>query len=33
MRVSLGPETTTDEIERFANAWLSAYDRWKQRAA
>lgn len=33
MRVSLGPETTTDEIERFANAWLNAYDRWKQRAA
>jgi cysteine desulfurase len=33
MRVSLGPETTTDEIERFAKSWLSAYARWKQRAA
>jgi cysteine desulfurase len=33
MRVSLGPKTTKDEIERFANAWLSAYARWKQRAA
>ena len=33
MRVSRGPETTTDEIERFANAWISAYARWKQRAA
>ncbi|WP_123792373.1 cysteine desulfurase family protein [Pacificibacter maritimus] len=33
MRVSLGPETTTNDIERFAKAWLSAYARWKQRAA
>jgi cysteine desulfurase len=33
MRVSFGPETTTDQIERFANAWLSAYARWKHRAA
>lgn len=33
MRVSLGPETTTEDIERFAKAWLSAYARWKQRAA
>lgn len=33
MRVSLGPQTTQDEIERFAHAWLSAYARWKKRAA
>jgi cysteine desulfurase len=33
MRVSLGPDTTTNEIELFANAWLSAYARWKHRAA
>ncbi len=32
MRVSLGPETTMDEIERFAEAWLAAYAR-KKRAA
>jgi cysteine desulfurase len=33
MRVSLGLETTQDEIERFASRWLLAYDRWKSRAA
>lgn len=33
MRVSLGPQTRTEEIERFANAWISAYARWKRRAA
>ncbi|WP_417242709.1 cysteine desulfurase family protein [Celeribacter sp.] len=32
MRVSLGPDTTMDEIERFAEAWLAAYAR-KTRAA
>ncbi len=32
MRVSLGPETTMEEIERFADAWLAAYAR-KMRAA
>lgn len=32
MRVSLGPETTMDEIERFADAWLAAHAR-KMRAA
>lgn len=31
LRVSLGPEVTEDEIERFASAWLAAYRRWKQR--
>ncbi|WP_417267493.1 cysteine desulfurase family protein [Celeribacter baekdonensis] len=33
LRVSIGPATTTQEIERFATAWLAAYGRWKQRAA
>ncbi|ALI57104.1 cysteine desulfurase [Celeribacter marinus] len=32
VRVSLGPQTTMDEIERFADAWLAAYAR-KTRAA
>jgi cysteine desulfurase len=33
MRVSLGLETTRNEIELFASRWLSAYDRWKSRAS
>ncbi|GAA3876420.1 cysteine desulfurase family protein [Celeribacter arenosi] len=33
MRVSIGPETTGEEIERFADAWVAAHARWKQRAA
>lgn len=33
LRVSLGPETTEDEIARFAEAWLAAHDRYRARAA
>lgn len=33
IRVSLGPETTEDEIERFAGVWLQAHDRFRARAA
>ncbi len=31
IRVSLGPATTADEVNRFANAWESAYSRWRDR--
>lgn len=33
IRVSLGLETTDDEIKRFADAWCNAYERHKARAA
>ncbi|MEL6951784.1 MAG: cysteine desulfurase family protein [Pseudomonadota bacterium] len=33
IRVSLGAETTRGDIDRFANAWLAAYERHKARAA
>ena len=33
LRVSIGPEVTKDDLERFASAWLSAYGRWRKRAA
>lgn len=33
VRVSLGPETTQDEIERFADAWLAAHNRFQAKAA
>lgn len=31
IRVSIGPTTTAEELNRFASAWLSAYDRWRRR--
>ncbi|WP_245306287.1 aminotransferase class V-fold PLP-dependent enzyme [Roseovarius aestuariivivens] len=33
VRVSLGPETTEDEIDRFAAAWLAQYEKFRARAA
>jgi len=33
IRVSLGPETTEDEVLRFADAWLAARKRQRSRAA
>jgi len=33
LRLSIGPEVTKEELERFATAWLSAHARWKKRAA
>ena len=33
VRVSLGPETTEDEIMRFADAWLAAEKKFRARAA
>jgi cysteine desulfurase len=33
IRVSLGPETTEDEIMRFADAWLAQYGKHRARAA
>ncbi len=33
MRVSLGPHNTKEEIERFGDAWLSAYKRWAARSS
>ena len=33
IRVSLGPQTTEDEVARFCEAWLKAYRRHRQRAA
>lgn len=32
MRVSLGENTTKDNVERFADAWLASCARWKKRA-
>ena len=31
IRVSIGPTTTAEEVNRFASAWLTAYDRWRKR--
>ncbi len=33
IRVSLGPDTTEDEVLRFADAWLAAAKRYRSRAA
>lgn len=33
VRVSLGPETTEDEVLRFADAWTTAYRKMRARAA
>lgn len=33
IRVSLGPTTTEDDVMRFAQAWLTAYERHRARAA
>jgi cysteine desulfurase len=33
IRVSLGPRTTRDEIDRFADAWLKQHEKFRARAA
>lgn len=33
IRVSIGPTTTQAELDGFASAWISAYRRWKAKAA
>ncbi|MFD1344090.1 cysteine desulfurase family protein [Litorisediminicola beolgyonensis] len=33
IRVSLGPDTTEDEVRRFAKAWCAAYEKHRARAA
>ncbi len=33
IRISLGLETTREEVERFADTWIEHYRRYKQRAA
>jgi cysteine desulfurase len=33
IRVSLGPKTTKDEINRFADAWLKQHEKFRARAA
>lgn len=33
IRVSIGPETTEDQVRGFADAWGTAYDRFRARAA
>ena len=33
LRVSLGPDTTRDDIDRFAKAWLSQHQKFRARAA
>lgn len=33
IRVSIGPETTEDQVRGFAEAWGAAYDRFRARAA
>ena len=33
IRVSLGPQTTEDEIHRFAETWLAKYEKQRTRAA
>lgn len=33
LRVSLGPETTEEDVMRFAEAWLHHYEKFRQRAA
>ena len=31
IRVSIGPTTTAEDLDRFASAWLTAHDRWRKR--
>ena len=31
IRVSIGPTTDRRDVMRFADAWLAAHDRWRQR--
>ncbi|MBP8932603.1 MAG: aminotransferase class V-fold PLP-dependent enzyme, partial [Paracoccus sp.] len=31
IRVSIGPVTDARDVMRFADAWLAAHDRWRQR--
>lgn len=31
IRVSIGPDTTEDEVDGFADAWLKAHARWRER--
>lgn len=31
IRVSIGPATDPRDVQRFADAWLAAHDRWRQR--
>jgi cysteine desulfurase len=33
VRISMGPQTTRDDVERFADAWLAAWSRHRARAA
>jgi cysteine desulfurase len=33
LRVSMGPETTRDEVLRFAETWLKLWKRHRARAA
>ena len=33
IRVSIGPDTTKDQLMRFADSWLQHYQRYTQRAA
>jgi cysteine desulfurase len=33
VRISLGPTTTADEVDRFVNAWARAYEKFAARAA
>jgi len=33
IRVSLGPQTTMDDVMQFADAWAAAHDRYRSRAA
>ena len=32
IRVSLGPQTSEEDVLRFAEGWLAAHDRWRSRA-
>ena len=33
IRISIGPGTTREEIDRFAEAWLRAYGKFRRKAA
>ncbi|AJE47061.1 cysteine desulfurase family protein [Celeribacter indicus] len=33
LRVSIGPETRKEDLERFARTWSAAFGRWKERSA
>lgn len=33
IRVSLGPQNTEDEVARFADAWIAAYEKFRRKAA